>query len=130
MEEILAYLKECKTFYIATSEGDQPRVRPFGAITEFEGNIYLVTNNSKKVYQQLLQNPKLEISGTNKDSWIRLEATAVRDDRKAAREKMLTDVPSLSGMYTATDERMEVLYLKDATATICYFTKEPKTIKF
>lgn len=130
MEEILAYLKECGTFYLATMQGDQPRVRPFGAVTEFEGKLYIVTNNKKKVFKQLLDNPKLEITCVIRDSWLRLGAEAVHDDRKAAREKMLADNPGLSGMYSADDGLMEVLYLKNATATICFFTKEPKIVTF
>ena len=130
MEEILNYLKECGTFYIATTDGDQSRVRPFGAVAEFEGRLYIVTSNKKKVFKQLLDNPKLEISGMNKNTWIRLEAKAVLDDNRGAREKMLADCPSLTVLYSADDGLMEVLYLKDAVATICSFGSEPKTITF
>lgn len=73
MEEVLKYLKECGTFYIATNEADQPRVRPFGAICEFEGKLYIITNNKKNVYRQMMSNPKIEISGMNKGTWIRVE---------------------------------------------------------
>lgn len=130
MEEILNYLRECQTFFLATVEGDQPRVRPFGAVAEFEGKLYFVTNNQKKVFQQLTANPRIEISSMNNGTWLRLEATAVHDDRKAAREKMLAENLSLIRMYTADDGKMEVLYLKDATATISSFTAAPKVIKF
>lgn len=130
MEEILSYLKECGTFYIATIDGDQPRVRPFGAVTDFEGKLYIVTNNTKKVYRQLNSNPKLEISATCKDTWLRLEAKAIREDSKAVREKILAEYPSLCNMYSVDDGLMEVLYLEDAAATIYSFTKEPKSIKF
>lgn len=130
MEEILNYLKESQTFYIATVENDQPRVRPFGAVTEFEGKLYIVTNNQKNVYKQILANPKVEISGMNKGTWLRLEAKAIPDDRKAIREKILTEYPSLCNLYSADDGLMEVISLQDATATICSFTGEPKTIQF
>ena len=74
MDEILAYLKNCGTFYLATTEGDQPRVRPFGAVCAFEGKLYICTNNRKKVYHQMLENPKVEISAADKGSWLRLSA--------------------------------------------------------
>ncbi len=131
METVLEYLKECGVFYLATSEGDQPHVRPFGAVAEFEGKLYISTNNKKNVYQQMLKNEKVEISAMGKDgSWIRLEAISVADDRKDARVKMLEANPSITSMYSADDGIMEVLYLKDATATIYSFTKEPVTVTF
>lgn len=130
MKEVLEFLKECQTFYLATCEEGQPRVRPFGAVAEYEGKLYISTNNKKEVFKQLLENPRFEISGMNKDKWIRLEGVAVRDERRAAREEMLTENPSLMGMYSVDDGIMEVLYIKDATATICSFTEEPKVITF
>lgn len=131
MNDVLNYLKECGVFYLATNEEDQPRVRPFGAVAEFEGKLYLVTNNQKKVYQQMLKNPKVEISGMDKGTWIRITAEVVPDSRREARVKMLEDNrESLGSMYQADDGRMEVLYLKNAVATIESFTDEPKTIRF
>jgi uncharacterized pyridoxamine 5'-phosphate oxidase family protein len=131
MKEILNYLKENPTFFIATTEGDQPRVRPFGAVAEFEGRLYIVTNNQKKVYKQMLANPKVEISAMGKDgTWLRLEAEVAQDDRREARVQMLEENSSISSMYTVDDKLMEVLYLKNATATIYSFTGAPKVIKF
>ena len=131
MKEVLDYLKACGTFYLATNEGDQPRVRPFGAVCEFEGKLYITTNNKKNVFAQLKKNPKVEISAMNKGTWIRLEAEAVHDDRREAREAMMEDNKAvLSKMYSVDDGIFEVLYLKNATATICSFTGEPKVIKF
>ncbi|SHO44285.1 pyridoxamine 5'-phosphate oxidase family protein [Anaerocolumna xylanovorans] len=130
MKEILEFLRECQTFYLATCEEGQPRVRPFGAVAEYKGKLYITTNNKKNVFKQLLANPKFEISGMDKGKWIRLEGVAVHDNRLAAREEMLAQNPSLTGMYSADDGIMEVLYLKDAIATICSFTEEPKVIKF
>lgn len=130
MQEVLDYLKECGTFYLATVEGDQPRVRPFGAVCEFEGKLYITTNNQKKVYSQMLKNPKIELCGMIKGTWIRIECEAVHDDRREARIKMLADNPSITGMYTADDSLMEVLYLKNATATIYSFQDKPKVIQF
>lgn len=131
MKEVLDYLKACGTFYLATNEGDQPRVRPFGAVCEFEGKLYFTTNNKKNVFAQMKKNPKVEISAMNKGTWIRLEAEAVHDDRREAREAMMEDNKAvLSKMYSVDDGIFEVLYLKNATATICSFTGEPKVIKF
>jgi len=130
MKNILTFLKECGTFYLATNEDNQPRVRPFGAVSEFEGKLYIVTNNKKNVFNQMIKNPKIEISGTIKDKWIRVEGTAVKDDNSNAKEKMLADNPVLSKMYSADDEIMEVFYIKDGSATFYSFTEEPKEIKF
>ena len=131
MKEVLEYLKQNQTFYLATEEGGQPRVRPFGVVAEFEGRLYISTNNQKKVYRQMLANPNIEICTMGKDgTWIRIEAKAVHDGRREARVQMLSENPSLGKMYTADDGKMEVLYLKDATATVYSFQSEPKVTKF
>jgi len=130
MREVLEYLKECGVFYVATNEQGQPRVRPFGAVADFEDKLYISTNNQKDVFKQMQANPKIEISGMKNGTWIRVEAIVVRDNRKEAREKMLADNPSLEEMYAADDGKMEVLYLQNATATISSFTGEPKVITF
>lgn len=130
MEKVLNYLRE-NPFFIATCDGAQPRVRPFGAVSEFEGRIYIITSNQKKCYQQMLNNPKVEISAMAKDgSWIRLECQVVRDDRIEAKEQMLKENDMLRSMYSPEDGIMEVLYLKDATATFCSFTNQPENIRF
>lgn len=131
MNEVLEYLKSCGTFYLATTEGDQPHVRPFGAVCEFEGKLYIVTNNRKEVYAQMNQNHKVEICGMNKGTWIRVEGEAIHDSRREARAAMMEDnTASLSSMYTVDDNLMEVLYLRNVTATIYSFTAEPKVIRF
>ena len=131
MKEVLEFLKKCGVFYIATAEGDQPRVRPFGALHEFEGKIYLITSNQKPVFAQIAQNPKIEICGMEPGGkWIRIAAKAVRDDRIEARESMLEANPSLKGMYSADDGKMEVLYLADVKAVIASFTEAPVSYEF
>ncbi|WP_246213238.1 pyridoxamine 5'-phosphate oxidase family protein [Aminipila butyrica] len=116
---------------MATCDGDQPRVRPFGAVSELDGRIYIITNNQKKCYQQMMANPKVEISAMGKDgTWIRLECQVVRDERVEAKEQMLKENEMLRSMYFPEDGIMEVLYIKDATATFCSFTGEPETIRF
>ncbi len=131
MKEVLQFLKDNPTFFLATVEGDQPRVRPFGAVSEFEGKLYLITSNQKPVFQQISANPKIEICAANTEgAWIRIKATAVADPRKEPKTAMLEDYPSLRSMYDPEDGKMEVLYLKDAEATFCSFTSEPKVVKF
>ena len=131
MDDIVTYLKQCGAFYLATVEGDQPRVRPFGAVCTFEGKLYICTNNQKRVYAQMLSNPKVEISAMAQGGWLRLEAEAIPDHRREARVAMLKDnADSLSGMYTADDNLFEVLYLKNAVASLNTFGKEPRIIRF
>lgn len=131
MNEVLKYLKACGTFYLATVDGDQPHVRPFGAVCEFEGKLYIVTNNKKNVFAQMKNNAKVEICGMSKGTWIRVEGKAILDARREARVAMMDDnTAALSSMYTVDDNLMEVLYLENATATIYSFTDEPKVIQF
>lgn len=130
MEEVYKFLKECGTYYIATVEGDQPRVRPFGTVDLFEGKLYIQTGKVKNVSKQIAINPKIEICAFNGKQWIRVEATAVNDDRIEAKQHMLDAYPMLQAMYKADDGNTQVLYLKDATATISSFTEAPKVIKF
>ncbi len=130
MNEVLEFLKNCGTFYLATVEGDQPRVRPFGAVCAFEGKLYIVTNNQKKVYKQMLENGKIEISGMYKGQWIRLSGVAKHDARREARVAMMEANPSLGSMYNVDDNLMEVLSIEQGTATFCSFTEEPRTVQF
>lgn len=131
MEQVLQFLKDANTFYIATVEENQPRVRPFGGICEFEGKLYIPTSNKKKVFAQMQKNPKVEICGMAYGQWIRIEAEAVNDTRREARKAMLEEYgEALTRMYSLDDGIFEVLYLKNATATIYSFTAEPIVIKF
>ncbi len=130
MEEVYEFLKKCDTYYLATMDGDQPRVRPFGTINLFENKLYFQTGKIKNVAKQIKANFKIEICGMTEGKWIRVEAIAVEDDRVEARQHMLDAYPSLKARYTAEDGNTEVLYLKNATATISSFTDEPKVIKF
>lgn len=130
MQEVCEFLKQCNTYYLATADGDQPHVRPFGTAELFEGKLYIQTGKVKNVYRQMKANPKVEISGMTGGKWIRLEATAVEDDRAEARQHMLDAYPSLKKMYSADDGNTVVFSLENATATICSFTDEPKVIRF
>ena len=128
MEEVLNFLRDCGTYYLATVEWDQPRVRPFGTINIFEGKLYIQTGKSKKVSKQIQANPKVEISGALDWKWIRVSWELVRDERVEAKKSMLDRYPELRGMYDENDHNTEVLYFKNATATIYSFTAEPREI--
>lgn len=132
MNEVLEYLKSCKIFYLATCENNQPHVRPFGAVCEYDNKLYIVTNNQKKVYEQICKNPKVEISGMHNDgTWIRVEGEIAEDSRREARVAMMNENEgALSSMYTVDDNLMTVFYFTSATAAIYSFTAEPKVIKF
>lgn len=130
MKEVYEFLKKCNTYYLATADGDQPRVRPFGTVNVFEGKLYIQTGKVKNVFKQMKTNPKVEICGMLDERWIRVDATAVEDDRLEARQAMLDAYPSLTKIYKADDGNTVVLYLKDATATIYSFTEAPKVIRF
>ena len=130
MKEVYEFLKKCGTYYLATVEGDQPRVRPFGTVDLFEDKIYIQTGLVKPVAKQMAANPKVEISAMTGGKWIRLAAEAVLDDRIEAQEHMLDAYPNLRGMYQPGDGNTAVYYLKNATAQICSFTEAPKEIKF
>ncbi len=131
MKQVLDFLNECGVYYLATVEGDQPRVRPFGAACIFDDKLYLVTNNTKLVYKQLMANPKVEVCGMAGGKWIRLSGELVRDDRREARVAMLAaNEASLGKLYTVDDGIMEVFYFKNATATFYSFSEEPKSVSF
>ena len=130
MEEVYNFLKKCEVFYLATEEGNQPRVRPFGAVNIYEGKLYIQTGKSKNVSKQMQINPNVEITGFKDGKWIRLEGQVVRDDRREAKVSMLDENPVLKNMYSADDDNTEVLYFKNAKATFCSFTEEPRIVEF
>jgi uncharacterized pyridoxamine 5'-phosphate oxidase family protein len=132
MNEVYDFLKNCGTYFLATEDGSQPRVRAFGTIDLFEGKLYIQTGKSKDVFKQMQANPKVELCGVSKDGsqWIRVQAEAVNDDNRAAIVHMLDAYPSLKSMYSVDDGNTAVLYLKNGTATISSFTAAPKTCKF
>lgn len=130
MQKVFDFLKKCNTYYLATTDGDQPRVRPFGTIDLFEDKLYIQTGKVKDVSKQILKNPKIEICAFDGQKWLRVQAIAVEDDRVEARQHMLDGYPELQNMYSATDDNTQVFYLKDATATFSSFTEAPEIIPF
>ena len=123
-------LKSAGTYFIATCEDAQPRVRPFGTIDLFEDRLYIQTGKIKDVANQLKLNPKIEISAMADGRWIRLEAEAILDDNIEAQVHMLDNYPNLKAMYTPGDGNTEVYYLRNASAAICSFTAEPEVYQF
>ena len=130
MDKVLKFLKDVETYYLATVEGDQPRVRPFGTAHVFEGKLYIQTGKVKDVSKQLRQNPKAEICAVKNGEWLRVSGKLIEDDRNEARQSMLDAYPSLQKMYKADDGNTEVFYFENATAIFSSFTHEPQIIKF
>lgn len=130
MERVVKFLKDAGVYYLATVEGDQPRVRPFGTAHIFEGKLYIQTGKVKDVSKQLPANPKAEICAFKNGEWIRVAGELMEDDRVEARQSLLDAYPSLQKMYAADDGNTQVFYIKDATATISSFTHEPEVIRF
>ncbi len=130
MKRVADFLKEAGTYYLATVEGDQPRVRPFGTAHIFEDRLYIQTGKVKDVSKQIHANPKVEVCAFKDGKWLRVSGELVEDDRIEARQAMLDAYPSLQNMYKADDGNTEVFYFKDATAIFSSFTDEPETVKF
>ena len=121
MDKVLKFLKDVETYYLATVEGDQPRVRPFGTVHVFEGKLYIQTGKVKDVSKQLHQNPKAEICAFKNGEWLRVSGKLIEDDRNEARQSMLDAYPSLQKMYKADDGNTEVFYFENATAIFSFF---------
>lgn len=130
MQKVCDFLKAAGTYYLATVEGDQPRVRPFGTAHIFDGKLYIQTGKAKEVSKQIAANPKCEICAFKDGAWLRLSGELVEDERVEAKKSMLDDYTNLRSMYDENDDNTQVLYLKNATATFCSFTSAPETYKF
>ena len=130
MKRVLDFLKKAEVYYLATVEGDQPRVRPFGTINEFEGKLYIQTGKVKPTSQQLALNPKAEICAFTGGAWVRVACELVEDDRFEAKKSMLDAYPNLRHMYDENDGNTQVFYLQNATATFSAFGKAPEIVKF
>lgn len=130
MDKVLKFLKDAETYYLATVEGDQPKVRPFGTAHIFEGKLYIQTGKVKDVSKQLHQNPKAEICAFKNGEWLRVSGKLIEDNRNEARQSMLDAYPGLQKMYKADDGNTEVFYFENATAIFSSFTNEPQIIEF
>lgn len=130
MQRVCDFLKDAKVYYLATVEGDQPRVRPFGTAHIFEGKLYIQTGKVKPVSKQIAENPKVEICAFKDGVWLRVSGELVEDDRVEAKKSMLDAYPELRGMYDENDGNTQVFYFKNATAVFSSFTSAPETINF
>lgn len=130
MEKVCEFLKSAGTYYLATVDGDQPRVRPFGTAHIFEGRLYLQTGKIKPVSAQILANPKVELCAFKDGCWLRVCGELVEDDRVEARKSMLDAYPELRAMYNEADGNTVVYFFKNATATFSSFTAAPETVTF
>ena len=130
MERVYNFLKEAGVYYLATVEGDQPRVRPFGTVNIFEGRLYIQTGKIKPCSRQLQSNPKCEISAFHNGTWIRVAGELAEDDRVEAKKSMLDAYPNLRGMYNENDGNTQVLYFRHAVATFSSFTAAPEAVEF
>ena len=130
MKRVYDFLKKAGVYYLATVERDQPRVRPFGTINEFEGKLYIQTGKVKPTSHQLAANPKAEICAFCGGEWIRIACELIEDDRFEAKKSMLDAYPNLRGMYDENDGNTQVLYMQNVTATFCAFGKAPETVEF
>ncbi|MBQ5330139.1 MAG: pyridoxamine 5'-phosphate oxidase family protein [Oscillospiraceae bacterium] len=130
MEKVYKFLDEAQTYYLATAEGDQPRVRPFGTALLCKDRIYIQTGKVKDVSKQLAVNPKAEICAFKDGKWLRIACELINDDDREVKAAMLEKMPSLKAMYSADDDNTQVLYMKNASATFSSFTEAPETVTF
>ena len=130
MDEVLKFLKENPTYFLATAEGDQPRVRPFGTVDIFDGRLTIQTGRKKDVARQIFQNPKVELCGFHGGKWLRVAAKAVEEPRLEAQEHMLDAYPNLRNRYAPGDGNNLIFALTEVTATFSSFTEEPRTVTF
>lgn len=130
MEEVYQFLKACSTYYLATMDGDQPRVRPFGTVDLYNGQLTIQTGRKKDVAQQMLKNPRVEICAFDGKRWLRLAAKAVEVPEVTAQEHMLEAYPNLRAMYTPGDGNTMIFALQEGTATFSSFTAPSRTLTF
>ena len=130
IERVYQFLNEANTYYLATVEGDQPRVRAFGTALLYDGKLYIQTGKVKPVSKQIAANPKVEICAFKDGKWVRVAGELVNDDSHDVKVAMLEKMPSLKAMYSADDDNMQMLYFKNAAATFSSFTEEPETVTF
>lgn len=130
MERVCDFLKRAGTYFLATEEGSQPRVRPFGTAHIFEGRLYIQTGKKKKVADQIRNNPRVEICAMHDGRWLRISGQLEEDDRRDARVSMLEAYPSLKKMYDPDDGNTVVFYFKDAVAVFSSITEPDEIVRF
>ena len=128
-EKVCAFLDEAQVYYLATAEGDQPRVRPFGTALVYEGKLYIQTGKIKPVSHQLAENPRAEICAFSKGQWLRVSGRLVNDERREVKVAMLDKYPNLKRMYDPDDGNTQVLFFEEGVATFSSFTAPPETVE-
>lgn len=129
MEEVLKILTENIPFYIATVDGDTPRVRPFGFVMNYEGKLIFACNDQMNVYKQLKANPKFEISTTSKSyEWVRLQGKASFITSRETKQAVLELAPALKNLSSDIDGLI-IFYADEAEATFYTFNDPPRTVK-
>ena len=128
-ERVCTFLDQAQVYYLATAEGDQPRVRPFGTALVYEGKLYIQTGKVKPVSHQLAENPKAEICAFHNGQWVRVSGKLLNDDRREVKVAMLDKYPNLKRMYDPDDGNTQVLYFEGATATFSSFMAAPETVE-
>ena len=129
LEKVIKFLDDAQTYYLATMEGDQPRVRPFGTALIYKDNLYIQTGKVKAVSHQLKANPKAEICAFKDGKWLRIAGELVEDDTREVKTLMLEKMPMLRHMYNEDDGNMQMLYFKNAKATFSSFTEAPESFE-
>ena len=130
IEKVCQFLDEAQTYYLATVEGDQPRVRPFGTALIYDGRLYIQTGRVKPVSKQIAANPKVEICAFKDGKWLRVSGELVDDNNREVKVAMLEKIPALKSMYSVDDDNTQVLYFKNATAVFSSMTDAPETLTF
>lgn len=129
MEEIVEFFRKSGMFFIATVEEEQPRVRPFGGLMKYSNKLYFNTNSTKKVYNQMMNNPKVELCAFNKGTWVRLEGEVVRETTEELKEIMFKEQPGVRKMYEGKEDLFEVFSIKNMVARKTSYSGE-KIINF
>ena len=129
VERVCAFLDEAQVYYLATAEGDQPRVRPFGTALVYEDKLYIQTGKVKPVSRQLAVNPKAELCAFHNGQWLRVSGKLLNDDRREAKVAMLEKYPNLKRMYDPDDGNTQVLFFEEGVATFSSFTAPPETVE-
>lgn len=130
VKKVCDFLDEVKTYYLATIDGDQARVRPFGTQLVYDGKLYIQTGTGKNVANQIAKNPKVEICAFDGNKWLRVAGKLVNDNKHEVKVAMLDKMPSLKAMYSPDNDSMQMYYFENATATFSSFTAAPETFNF
>lgn len=127
MKEVLNFLNKVGVYYLATEEGDQPRVRPLGFVMEWQGKLTFCTGNKKNMYKQMVNNPKVEICDSDGNT-LRICGRAVFATTEAAQAKALEVMPALKNIYSVGDGVFEIFYLDGAKAVLSNMKGESREL--